>query len=357
MFKFNQLRDMHLEITNACQASCPMCPRNINSGIENPLITVKEWTLADFKKIMCKDTLSQLDGFYFCGNYGDPIIAKDLIPMIEYAVSINPQLFIRVHTNGGARTTDWWSRLASALPQRHEVIFALDGVGSTHSLYRVGTKYDTVINNATAFIQAGGVAQWCFIKFKHNEHQEQQAKQIAEELKFAKFVVKNSSRFILEPRVPVLDRTGTHLYDIEPSTDTELKFVDEKTINSYKEILQLSTIDCQVKNNKEVFIDAYGTLFPCCWLASISFDYVEDNEAFEVRYEMKKEQQNLIDELGGLNKLNAKNNSIEDIIDSKEYQTIWKPHWDNKELITCARQCGNADFAKSKDQWIEVKQL
>ena len=33
MFKFNQLRDIHLEITNACQASCPMCPRNINSGI------------------------------------------------------------------------------------------------------------------------------------------------------------------------------------------------------------------------------------------------------------------------------------------------------------------------------------
>ena len=37
MFKFDQLEIVQVEITNRCQASCPMCPRNIHGGIENPL--------------------------------------------------------------------------------------------------------------------------------------------------------------------------------------------------------------------------------------------------------------------------------------------------------------------------------
>ena len=59
MFKFSQLKQIHLEITNNCQASCPMCSRNIHGGIDNPLISLASWDLDMFKHIMNKE--HQLD--------------------------------------------------------------------------------------------------------------------------------------------------------------------------------------------------------------------------------------------------------------------------------------------------------
>ena len=158
MFKFSELKDIHLEITNNCQASCPMCSRNRNGGLANPLIKLNNWSLEDFKTIMTPEVLNQVNGFFFCGNFGDPILNKQLIDMCRYSTEINPNLNIRIHTNGSARTTTWWSSLAKALPKKHTVVFALDGLSDTHSIYRIGTSFENIIENARAFIAAGGIA-------------------------------------------------------------------------------------------------------------------------------------------------------------------------------------------------------
>ena len=57
MFKFSELRQIHLEISNRCQASCPMCSRNYHGGQDNPLIKGKDWTLDEFKQIMSPEVL------------------------------------------------------------------------------------------------------------------------------------------------------------------------------------------------------------------------------------------------------------------------------------------------------------
>lgn len=36
MFNFQDLKQVHLEITTRCQASCPMCSRNYHGGLDNP---------------------------------------------------------------------------------------------------------------------------------------------------------------------------------------------------------------------------------------------------------------------------------------------------------------------------------
>jgi len=70
MFKFSQLESLHLEITNNCQASCPMCTRNINGGLENPNIKKTGWTLEQYKKILIPEVCKQIKKIMFCGNYG-----------------------------------------------------------------------------------------------------------------------------------------------------------------------------------------------------------------------------------------------------------------------------------------------
>ncbi len=179
MFKFEDIKQVHLEITNNCQASCPMCNRNIDGGLPNPHIKINEWSLQDFKEIMTTELLNQIHSYYYCGTFGDPILNNNLIDMCDYSTKVAPHVNVAIHTNGGARSKSWWTKLAHALPKEHRVVFALDGLEDTHHLYRVGTKFEDVIENARAFILAGGIAEWVFIKFKHNEHQVDKARLIA----------------------------------------------------------------------------------------------------------------------------------------------------------------------------------
>lgn len=357
MFKFDQLESIHLEISNNCQASCPMCNRNINGGPDNPLLSKSDWTLSEFKQIMNEEVLAQIKGFFFCGNFGDPMMNDDVLDMIEYSAKVNPNLNIRFHTNGGARKTDWWEQLARVMPKTHTVIFALDGLEDTHHLYRIGTNFTTILKNAKAFIDAGGRAEWCFIRFKHNEHQLLEAQQRAAELGFAQFTVKNSSRFLLEAKVQVINRKGEKLHIIEPASDTPIKFIDKKTIDSYKDYLANSVIDCQALKTKEIYIDSYRNMMPCCWLASVPYTYIESNHAANVRFEMLHQYNEMVSKLGGTEQINTMTRSIKDIINSDEYQNIWDDYWGENKLIVCARSCGRGktdDFGKPRDQQSEV---
>ena len=358
MFKFNDLKQIHLEISNNCQASCPMCSRNVNGGGENPLLKINDWTLEQYKAIMTTKVLQQISSCYFCGTFGDPMMNNDLIDMCRYSVEVNPDLQIHIHTNGGARPTKWWEELAQALPKNHLVIFGIDGLEDTHHIYRIGTKFENVIRNAKAFIDAGGSAEWAFIKFKHNEHQLEQARDLAKEIGFKTFNIKNSSRFILEPRVKAVDRQGNVMHYIEPSTDTPLKFIDKKAIDNYQKITNDAVIECKVLETKEVYIDAHGDFFACCWLANTPYTHIPNDAVSEVRSKMLEQHNRMVSILGETSVLTR---SLENIIDSEAFQTMWQDMWHgpNKSIV-CARSCGRhpeVEISKCTDQFLETVQL
>ena len=364
VFKFTDLKQIHLEVSNNCQASCPMCSRNISGGLENPLIKVQNWSLDDFKNIMNQEVFDQIDGFYFCGNFGDPILNNDLIDMCRYAKDMaRPEINVSIHTNGGAKSTTWWKELAHALPKNHKVIFALDGLADTHSLYRIGTDFNNVIRNATAFIQEGGIAEWAFIKFKHNEHQVDDVRALSKKLKFQYFTVKNSSRFVGEAKTKVLDKSGNVTHYLEPSSDTTIKFIDRKIIDSFKDSIAHAKIDCKVLNNKEVYIDAYKQLFPCCHTASVPYMREQTNfhewgdTVYSIVQTMMSQHHDMIKSLGNMD---TTTRSIKEIINSPEYQSVWQEYWTTKKLFMCVRTCGNGpgiDFSKPKDQFIETTNI
>lgn len=351
MFTFNQLENIHLEITNRCQASCPMCSRNIHGGLENPLIKNQDWTIADFKNILITEVLQQLKGFYFCGNFGDPIINNDLIDMCSYSKDVNPNLNIRIHTNGSARSADWWVKLAKSMPKYHNVIFAIDGLADTHSLYRVGTSFYKVLENAKAFISAGGTAEWAFIKFKHNEHQQSSAEALAKTHGFARFTCKDSARFVATEQFPVYDAAGNTVRYLEPPAGSKISLITQDVIDNYKDIVDASEIDCYVTQTKEIYIDAYKKIMPCCFLASIPYNYVAANDGTKtIRLEIKQQYADLIKDLGNTNALE---NSIQSVINSNAWQTVWNKYWGTEKLIICARTCGVNKLSKPTDQFIK----
>lgn len=356
MFKFDQLRSVHLEITSKCQASCPMCARNHHGGGENPNLIVTEIDLDKFVKIFSTEVLRQLQHLYLCGNFGDPIMSKDLIPMIEYAVSVNDRLKISIHTNGSARTKQWWLDLAASLPEDHMVHFALDGLEDTHHLYRIGTDFNKIIDNAKTFIGAGGRAEWVFLAFKHNEHQIDTARQMAKDLGFVSFNHKATGRFIHEPVFPVVDQQGEFLYNLEPPQVNNIVFINKEKIKKFRYYVDTAEIHCKVQKDKEIYVDALGHMYPCCFLGSANYLHSPESDIiYDYHDAQKKSLNDFIEYLGGWRAVDLSERSIREVIDSEQWQTAWDIYWNEKKLVTCARICGKWDeklISQYGDQFI-----
>jgi MoaA/NifB/PqqE/SkfB family radical SAM enzyme len=320
-----------------------MCSRNYRGEIANPLLKISNWTVEDFKEIFDTEVLKTIKRIEFCGNFGDPLINQDFHLMTDYVKDFD--IFVDVHTNGSLRNREFWKNLPQYLPQ-HRVVFGIDGLADTHSVYRRGTDFDKIIENAQAFIAAGGVAEWSFIRFKHNEHQVEQAKQLAEQIGFAKFYTKDSSRFAFETEYAVLDKHERIIEVIKPPTETKVDYFDPTDILALSKTIQSTEIDCYAKHKKEIYIDAHKKIMPCCFLAAIPYDYARsDDSLYLAKQQIKNQYRDLIKQLGNTDARNG----ICNVIESESFQTVWQEYWTVKKLWTCARVCGNS-FSKPADQ-------
>lgn len=100
-----------------------------------------------------------------------------------------------MNTNAGAKKPEWWRELAKTLGNWSYLKFSFDGLGDTNHLYRQGVNWDIAWENALAFIEAGGKAEWDYLIFEHNEHQVEEARALAEKVGFRKFIPKKTGRF------------------------------------------------------------------------------------------------------------------------------------------------------------------
>jgi MoaA/NifB/PqqE/SkfB family radical SAM enzyme len=341
MFEYADLKSLHLEITNRCQASCPMCSRNYHGGLDNPLLKESDWNIDDFKNIV-GPVVKQLDKINFCGNFGDPLLNADLQLMTDMLKQTN--IHVDVHTNGSLRNDKWWTAFPRHLPASHRVIFAIDGLADTHSRYRIGTDFNRILDNAKTFIRNGGIAEWCFIRFKHNEHQVQAAQALANTYGFKYFSVKDSSRFNFETKFAVYNKQGKTEYYLEPPTYHNIKKFDVSDLADVEEFINASDIDCFAKHNFELYIDAHKRIMPCCFLAAIPYDYYRVGDILHLPKDVIKQQyRQLINELGDTQK------SIQEVLESDSFQNVWQKYWTINKLWTCARTCGSI-FNRPNDQ-------
>ena len=254
-----------------------MCMRNYRGMDFNGGYPLTELNLQQIKKIFQPDLLAQLciqdplfprPGVDFNGNLGDFAMARDAREIVEFFVSNGVR--VEINTNGSLRQPEWWATLADPLV---EIGFALDGLADTHAMYRLDTDWHRVIANAGAFIQAGGRAIWRFIPFDHNSHQEQACRDMAHQLGFSKFENIYDGR----DTGPVFDRKGQYVRyigrnvtphltpDIQPLLQSHLTWFDPKTYKTSKDTETLNLF-CTHKRNREIYLAADGTVYPCCYL-------------------------------------------------------------------------------------------
>ena len=354
MYKYNDIKTIHLEVTQNCQASCPMCDRNMNGGAINPHINLDELTLEDCKKIFLPDFIAQLNTMYMCGNLGDPIVAKDTLEIFEYFREHNPNMWLSMNTNAGAKNEEWWKRLAKTFGKMGAIIFSVDGLRDTNHLYRQGVVWDNVERSMKAFIAAGGRARWDFLIFEHNQHQVEEAEELAMSWGCEKFMKKKTGRFITQSS----EKKESHqAVDKKGNATTELKKPDEKyvntalskqdvIINKYRSMdtyYDAAPIICKVKKDNSLFITAEGLALPCCWTAGRMYKWWHKDPKVEQIWDFIPDK----------SVLDARN-GLAAVFDTGIFDTIqnsWsKPSCGDGKLKVCAMKCG-AEFDPFAEQF------
>ena len=349
MYTYEDITTVHLEITQRCQAACPMCDRNENGGPDNRHITNAELSLEDCKKIFPIEFIKQLNTMYMCGNLGDPIVAKDTLEIFKYFREHNPNMWLSMNTNAGAKDEAWWRELAQIYGRMGTVIFSVDGLSDTNHLYRQNVVWANVERNMRAFIDAGGRARWDFIVFGHNEHQVDEAKELAESWGVERFQLKKSGRFFTAKSEQkdfqqARNRKGEQTQVIAKPAKKEninlalLKQKEiEKTYGSMHEYYDSCSIKCKVAEEKNIFITAEGLLMPCCWTAGRMYKWWHKDPRVEQIWDH-------IDDAGGKQGIDVINNDLRQVMQGNLLRSIessWQlPSLAKGKLGVCAMKCG-----------------
>ena len=267
MYSIEEIKSVHLEISSRCNSSCPLCPRNFFGYPHNDGYVEHDMTLAETKQIFQPEFLKQLIGIEINGNFGDAVMNQDTIPIVEYFKLHNPRLHISISTNAGARDRNFWQALAH---NKVEVMFCIDGIDEVHSLYRQNTLYSVVMKNAKTFLEAGGSAVWKMIDFEHNRHQQDQARQLSEELGFFRFILVDHGR----NKGPVFDKNKNLVHSMGTLNDTQKNFEVLWQQRIHGEVLLVDLLDnrmpspitCNAKEKKSLYITSVGEVYPCCWV-------------------------------------------------------------------------------------------
>lgn len=251
MLTSRNIKVLHIEPTDVCQAECPLCARETDLNFDKR--NRHQLSVDMLAQLLPEGLVANLDKMFMCGNYGDPAAGNHTIAIYEWFRKQNPNIVLGMNTNGGIGTTFWWHSLGKIFDQSCDyVVFSIDGLEDTNNDYRINVNWNKVMQNAQAFIAAGGSAHWDMLVYQHNEHQVDACEQLAKEMGFKWFRAKVSKR----PLVKKLE------YPVRWQTPRQ----------------QAKKISCHALNEQSVYIDAQGRVSPCCWLGSRQRDFITDFE-------------------------------------------------------------------------------
>lgn len=293
MFKF-----VDIETTSYCNAKCPFCNRT------NMDFKPKHLELDVIKKL----PFESISHILLLGNKGDAIFYPQLFELIEWIWKFEGN-WVTIHTNASAHNTYWWEELAKLLDNKGDIVYALDGLEDTHKLHRIGTDFNKIVENVTAFNEKGGKSICQFIKFKNNEHQIDDMKKLVKKIGSSSFWIRKSRNF----------------------NDILLRPEGAKTrheINKTKK----EEIKCVFLNKPSFVLTVDGEIRPCCFMADD--DYIKNFKTHffeDIRY-----PHHIIAYRGYPNSINLKYNSFYEIMNSKYYMDIKKNY---KHLFRCNQKC------------------
>ena len=325
MIAYEDIRLVEVELSSNCIATCPLCSRNLFGHNKDMGFAKTNITLDKFKIIFSPAFLKQLKKIIFQGNFGDPSSNRQTPEIVEYILDNNSSISIEGHTHGSLQSTRWWERLHPLT-----LFFGLDGLEDTHNLYRKNTNFNKAIENATAFVNAGGKAFWKMIEFDHNRHQIGACETMAKELGMEFQLIRNA-----KGTGPVFNHKKEYTHSINNFSGSKIfeDYVHEELLLEDIDAQPTGNIKCMALKTQGIFVQSNGEVYPCCYMAHYPRTYRKGGWAEPFNKQLLK--------------ILGENNALEKGIESSiEWFSSIPQTWDIKNfedgrLLYCDQNCGN----------------
>ena len=233
-------------------------------------------TLDNFKRII--DEVGRYITLLRLYNWGEPLLNKDLIPMIHYA--IRKGISTTISTNLSIVLNQEFARqlLEAGLTK---IFVSCDGASSeTYEKYHIGGDFDRVVNNMKSLVREKQKLAYCYTRiiwlfhvFRHNEHEvegvEKMAEEIGVELRINKMRT-DMGREIFETARVSIERDSKWI----PEDPKYCAFdLEHKKVKKQKSFCDLPW--------KETVINWDGEVLPCCAVFEDKYAY---GDAFKKKF-------------------------------------------------------------------------
>ena len=342
-----EVKYLQLDHNSTCNLRCPQCART-HEGNTHPDLPLTELTVDDYKWFL--NDLKNLDTVMWCGNYGEVGFSETFLDCLQYVVE-NTQAKCIITTNASVRSETWWKEVAKLLKGRGKVNFSIDGLEDTNKIYRVNSNWDRIVSNVKAFNSVGGRSRWDYLVFDHNEHQVDDAVELARELGFEQFQIKLTNRFVNDTQYTrggeaqaqeVKNKRSEYVLGMpkNPNFQGSGKTQNQEIIEKYgtwKNYVNTTPIQCKWQPNGQLFIDFEARVWSCTWTASGYHHYGDNTQ--------KHQAQQLFDKYGK-NFNSLRHHSIEEILNNNYFANDFCASWQGTmddavpKLLACGRTCG-----------------
>lgn len=318
-----KVRNIEFELTNRCNAACPLCARSgtygelseemHNSGFRDLSVDVHRHVIDSLDH-------SAVDALDYGGSYGDPLMHPHVLEILQYGEG----LYQEVQTNASLQTERFWKGAAKIKNLR--MWFHLDGLEDTNHLYRVKTKWDKIERNAKTFLDAGGTGSWVFIVWKHNEHQVEEARELAEKWGMDEFIVKKTSRGFEKNNTTTSRQVDDKIYTYEVPTNPEYQVLH------FQEDVRECPISCYSEKRGTFFISCENNLFPCC---------VTSLQYYKQKYMNVNHIDPLYKDIDFDITIDPQSNTFDTVVNNYNSMESWfKQNWEVRRYKHCAKRCG-----------------
>ena len=341
MIDIQEITAISVELTNKCNARCPGCARTFQ-GKTHPYLENKlmEWSLEDVQK-MFPPTFIKNKTFTLGGTVDEPMMNNHILSIVEYIIHSGGR--VEIYSNTGCNNRETFAQLGrlSKQSQSLQMIFSVDGLEHTNHLYRINVKWHKVLENMTAYAEQGGECEWHYLAFKHNEHDIEQAKELAQTLNI-KFKVRQNMRNTQPYTAYVYNKIdgkpvlSTHTVEPTYNKKYEHEEIDKKRNNQLKQMPQdFRSITCVMLHKKEIFVDWNKKLWPCCWFSTYNTfgRQVQGSELFE---ELEQDF--------GENWNDLQQHTMVEILNHPYYNKLLEQSWikgSKYHTPICFENCGN----------------
>ncbi len=236
----NLYKELEIDITSVCNLDCPLCFRNSSSFDKTKSSIIN---IDSFRNLF--NLFPNLDIISFGFLISEPTTHPEFLEMVKYTKSLGKNVVIS--TNGNLKDEKYWKELGSLLNKNDRIFWPIDGsTQEIYQKYRAGGNLERVLKNQQACISTSPETEHItqFIEFKHNMDDDIQK-------------IKDMTPGTTFQSIACCGDCAENSSEVQPRWNYQLYK------NLKKMDIQSSSIECETKVEKIIFVSAEGIIGFC----------------------------------------------------------------------------------------------